>query len=826
MLSKVADSALQERLLSSVSTGKGIVKAGLLIAATVLLCVSFARPQWGFTIIEEQMKGIDVLIALDTSRSMLAEDIKPNRLQRAKFAIYDLVEQLQGDRVGLVAFAGSAFLQCPLTLDYDAFKQTLETVDTDIIPQPGTDVAAAIEEAKAAFPKSLNQKLLILISDGEDLEAKGIAAAKTAGEEGIRIFTVGVGSEKGELIRVTDANGRTDYLRDTATGQPVQSRLDAESLRQIAEISGGFYQPITNPDALLKIYEEGLASIPGEERESRVREVPIERFQYPLAAAIVLLLLEPLINNRRRLSGNIRGVAMVALMTLAGLMAMPEKLSAETGAATETASFLAYDAHKKQIRGEHEEAIALYDKALEAADKSSPIDRWNYNKGLSLLEMEQYEEAAKAFANAQQTTDVELLADAYHNRGVALLHQAYLLKEGDAATALGIWQQAIREFYQLVQLEPESADEYNRIVRDFWDQTTTLKVVTNNSDGGTAGKSGRYLRGATVKLNAKVKKGWRFGGWTGAEVSDPEAEETEIVITEPTTVEAVFVKVWPLKLMALPEYAGQATQEGDYDADTHAPIMANAIEGYAFQEWQGDSIQDKSSPQTGVMMDGEKTVTAVFKRVNTLVVRTQKPGLGEVTGTGDYGMGERVPINVKPAEGYLFERWEGDVVDDPYSEETFATATGLEQDIVAILKKDPEQQENQEDKNQQQENQQQDSSGQDQQQSDGEQNEQQSENGNPSEGESQDGDQQRQDQSSEQDGQEEGDGDDEGEQLSPQDGQEAEEPTEGEPQESQEAGVMTRAEAIRLLESLKETEKKLPLRAPVDNKQNREGRNW
>lgn len=831
MLNKVADSALQERLMASVSVGKGIVKAGLLVAAVVLMCISFARPQWGFTIVEEQMKGIDVLIALDTSRSMLAEDIRPNRLERAKFAIYDLVENLQGDRVGLVAFAGSAFLQCPLTLDYDAFKQTLETIDTDIIPQQGTDVAAAIEEAKAAFPKSQNQKLLILISDGEDLEANGIAAARKAGEEGIRIFTVGVGSEKGELIRVTDANGRTDFLRDSATGQPVQSRLDSESLAQIAEVSGGFYQPITNPNALLRIYEEGLASIPGEERESRVREVPIERFQYPLAAAIALLLLEPLINNRRRLSANAKGLAMIALMALLGLMATPERLSAETGKATKSPSVLAYEAYKKQSAGAFEEAVALYDNALETADRKSPIDRWNYNKGLSLLELQRYEDAATAFANAQQTADMKLLADAYHNRGVSLLQQAYALRESDPMTALGLWRQAIGEFYQLTQIEPETADEYNRIVRDFLTQTAILTVQSNNTEGGTAGESGRYLKGSTVKLKAKAHKGWRFGGWTGAEVADAAAEETELVITDTATVQAAFIKVWPLKLSAVPDYAGQVGQEGEYDADAPAPIMAQAIEGYAFEEWQGDSILDSSVPQTGVMMDGPKEVTAIFKRTHTLVVRAEKAGLAELTGTGDYGMGERVSISVKPAQGYLFERWEGDVIDDPYATETFVTATGIQQDVVAILKQDPSQQQDQENEEQQKEEnqQEQDSSQQNQDQSKENQDQQQSgDEGQDGEKSEQEGseEQQNQEDSQEQKGEEGNPEEEQKEQQSAQEGQEGEEPTEGEPQEAQQAGVMTRAEAVRLLEALKESEKKLPSRAPMENKPQREGRNW
>lgn len=828
LMRRIADVGLQDRLLASVSLGRNIAKAGLLIAAVVFICVSFARPRWGFTVQEEKIKGIDILIALDTSRSMLAEDIRPDRLQRAKFAIYDLMATLQGDRIGLVAFAGSAFLQCPLTLDYDAFRQTLETIDTDIIPQQGTDIAAAIEEATAAFPKSQNEKLLILISDGEDLEAQGLDAARSAGEAGIRIFTIGVGSEKGELIRVRDAQGRMDFLRDTATGQPVQSRLDAASLMQIAEASGGFYQPITNPDALMRIYEEGLASIPSEERESRIREVPIERFQYPLGMAILLLLLEPLLNNRRRIIRGAKGVAVLLLGAL--FLLTPYKADAQETAPQEPGQKLAYEAFTKQTTGAYEEAEELYAQAIAAAVTRNKIAEWHYNRGLVLLELKRYEDAAEAFTNAQQTSDLKLLADAYYNYGVALLNQVVTLRETDPALAIGIWNQALAAFYQVVQLEPESAETYSQLVRDFLNEVAQLRVVVNDAAGGKAGESGRYLKDTTVKLTAKANKGWRFGGWTGAEVADATAEETEFVIKDNVTVQADFIKVWPLELFAEPEYAGQAGEKGEYDADAPAPIMAAPIDGYAFAGWEGEGVQDAQNPQTAVLMDGPKKVTAIFKRTHTLVVRAEKPGTAELTGTGDYGMGERVPISVTPAQGYLFDYWEGDVVDDPYAAETFVTATGLEQDIVAILKKDPDQQEegeNQEnqDQQEQEENQQQQDQSQDgQEKEDGNQQEQDEQQQGDEEGADQ---QQGEDEQGEQQqaGQDEG-AEEETEQASAEEGQQDDGEPEGEQQQAVPAGAMTRAEAVRLLEALKESERKLPSRAPVNNQGQREGRNW
>ena len=168
-----ASGHLLEQLTASFSRRRRNFKRVLFIAGVFCIFAALARPQWGFRWEETQRRGIDLLFAVDTSRSMLTQDVKPNRLTRAKLAVSDLVGKLDGDRVGLVAFAGSAFLQSPLTLDYDAFRQSVDALDVGVIPRGGTDVAAAIHEAEAAFGTSTNsQKILVLITDGEDLEAQ------------------------------------------------------------------------------------------------------------------------------------------------------------------------------------------------------------------------------------------------------------------------------------------------------------------------------------------------------------------------------------------------------------------------------------------------------------------------------------------------------------------------------------------------------------------------------------------------------------------------------------------------------------------------------
>src|SRR5690606_31263196 len=218
---------------------------------------------------------------LDTSRSMLAEDYPPNRLARAKLSILDLLTRMNGDRAGLIAFAGDAFLQCPLTLDYNSFLPTLDAPDTDTIPRGATDVPAAPHDPSAYFADADRQKILVLISDGEDLEASGLLRAREAADEGITLFTVGVGSPEGELIPIRSPSGQTNFLRDH-TGNPVVTRLDESSLQSIARAGNGIYQRL-GPTGLDEIYTAIRQNLGAETTDSLIRETPIERYTWPLA---------------------------------------------------------------------------------------------------------------------------------------------------------------------------------------------------------------------------------------------------------------------------------------------------------------------------------------------------------------------------------------------------------------------------------------------------------------------------------------------------------------------------------------------------------------
>jgi Ca-activated chloride channel homolog len=270
-------------------------RAAVLVLAVLCLGLTLGGPMWGFRWEEVRRQGIDLVIAIDTSRSMLATDVKPNRLARAKLAVQDLVAELHGDRVALVAFAGSAFLQCPLTLDYGAFAQSLDAVDVGLIPRGGTALTAAIDASLEAFEgRQGSHQAVVLITDGEDHEGDVKEAAKRAADRGVKIYTVGIGTTDGELIPA-----ESGYVKDRA-GQVVKSRLDEETLKQVAVATGGVYLHAAGPSlGLADLYRDYIDTLEKRAVASALEKRFEQRFQVPLAVAIVLLALEPLLGERR-----------------------------------------------------------------------------------------------------------------------------------------------------------------------------------------------------------------------------------------------------------------------------------------------------------------------------------------------------------------------------------------------------------------------------------------------------------------------------------------------------------------------------------------------
>jgi Ca-activated chloride channel family protein len=300
-LQRFAEARLLPALAPDLDVRRQRWRAAVLVGVVALLAVTLAGPQWGFHWEEVHREGIDLIVALDTSRSMLAEDVKPNRLGRAKLAVEDLVKQLHGDRIGLVAFAGSAFVQCPLTLDYEAFAESLHAVNVGIIPKGGTALAEAITTGIEALQDHQGKhEAIIVITDGEDHDGRVDEAAKQAADRGIKIYTVGIGTPDGDLIPLT-VDGHQTFLKDRK-GNVVKSRLDAATLEKIATTTGGAYVHGEGPNiGLDEVYNEYIGKMEKRELKSAMERRFEERFQFPLLLAVVLLALEPFVGERHRI---------------------------------------------------------------------------------------------------------------------------------------------------------------------------------------------------------------------------------------------------------------------------------------------------------------------------------------------------------------------------------------------------------------------------------------------------------------------------------------------------------------------------------------------
>jgi len=276
-------------------------KTIFVVLAILFLILALTRPRWGYQWEDLHQRGVDVIVALDVSNSMLAEDIKPNRLERAKRKISDLLDMMEGDRIGLVAFAGTSFVQCPLTLDYGAARLFLSAIDTQLIPVQGTALGNAIKTSVKAFrSQEKKSKALILITDGEDQTGKALSAAKLAGDQGVKIYTIGIGGEIGAPLPNSSGAGG---FRKNQQGEVILSKLDETTLQQIALETGGSYvRSVTGDIDLNTIYKDQIKKhIEKKELKSERRKIWQERFQWFIFIALIFLVAETCLSEKRPL---------------------------------------------------------------------------------------------------------------------------------------------------------------------------------------------------------------------------------------------------------------------------------------------------------------------------------------------------------------------------------------------------------------------------------------------------------------------------------------------------------------------------------------------
>jgi len=455
-LEAFASQNLLPRLLLGVSRRRRIFKAALLASAAFLIFAAIARPQKGFQWEEQTRKGIDILFALDTSKSMLAADVKPNRLERSKLALMDFISKLEGDRVGLITFSGTSFLMVPLTLDYEAFLESLQSVDTNLIPRPGTNIASSIEEAIRALKTSPNEKILVLISDGEDLEEGTLASSRAAAEAGLKIFSIGVGSPDGEIILLKNDSGGSSFLKDR-NGNAVKSRLDEKTLSEIAQISNGAYFRLGQfGEGLDQVSSERLKLLPKQNLSQRMKRIPIDRFEWCLLAALVLLMAEfgikdrpsnaPSVNFKNFLSRFFGRVAKrspdlpkrlllcLCALALTSCSKSPEELYNDG---------LYSDASQKLGQ-------------LIVKDQDNPV--LHYNLGTSKYKEGKFEEAEEELGKALETSNLNLQEQAYYNMGNALYRKGEKSLGNDKANTIENWKAALSNYEGALKLNEKNED--------------------------------------------------------------------------------------------------------------------------------------------------------------------------------------------------------------------------------------------------------------------------------------------------------------------------------------------------------------------------------
>ncbi len=424
LIGRIVAPKLRALLAGNTSPARRWFRAACVLGALGCLVVTMAGPRAGYDTLEVPHRGRDVIIAMDVSRSMLATDVAPTRLQRAKLLAEDLIGELGGDRLGLVAFAGSAFLQAPLTLDHGAVLAAVDELDTDLIPKGGTNLAAAIRTCEEAFGKAEGfSRAIIIISDGEELDADGLEAARQAAADGIRIFTVGVGSEEGSEIPL----GPGEFVRDPS-GKIVQSRLDAERMREIAEATGGFYVPLDG-NAARRLAFDGIGQMKEVEMSASTSRQPIERFQWPLAGAIGLLVLQALVGERRRRPA--AAAAAIWLLSSVPAWSAPEGLTA-------------YE------QGDYQSARKAFEERLKMEPESPALQ---LNAGNAAYRLKEYGKASEYFSRAMLAEDPALRSAAEFNLGNTLFRQG----EGqqDKEKKVTDWKDAIAKYEAALKTRPD-----------------------------------------------------------------------------------------------------------------------------------------------------------------------------------------------------------------------------------------------------------------------------------------------------------------------------------------------------------------------------------
>ena len=464
---------LQPLLSTQVNWGARRLIGGLRILGLAALLLALAGPRMGYREVERESRGLDIIFLIDTSRSMLAQDVKPDRLTRTKLAALDLAEALKGDRLALVAFAGGGFLQVPLTVDYVAMRESIQDLDTDVIPTQGTNFGDALRLAIDAFGNSdKHSRAIVIFSDGEEWSGEADDEVKTLANQGVPVFTVGVGTTEGAPIPEHDRYGNTAYHKDSG-GQIVQTKLEEAKLEDIAKKTGGEYLRLEETPRLADVLKNSLKRVDSEAASVTSRE-PLERFQWPLGLGIALLVLAQLLGDRRERQGllarggarrnesaaeppvPLSGVPTPARVVTRGLV-IAFALGIVTGRSHQAmAVSLGEQAVELQKSGKDKEALELYRKQLEKSPDSPLAGQLNFNAGVAAFKAGKTDEAIRGFSQSLLSEDHNLQEQSHYNLGKSFFKKGADARQASPEETVKDWEKAVEQYENTLKLNSQN----------------------------------------------------------------------------------------------------------------------------------------------------------------------------------------------------------------------------------------------------------------------------------------------------------------------------------------------------------------------------------
>ncbi len=428
---------------------------GLQLLALLAFITALARPQWGFHQIETTTAERNIFLAIDTSRSMLAEDVQPNRLDRAKLLAQDLVRNLPVDRIGVIAFAGKAFIQAPLTVDHDAVLETLSQLDAEVIPRGGTNLAGpALLAIESMRETETSLAALVLFSDGEDLEGEQERAqlAKQISDSKLLVISVGAGTTAGSIIPDPEAPGQ--FLKDES-GQIVRTRLNPAALRELCEMSGGVYVDMGSEGSVTSVVQQALRKLESARLRAEDVRVPHERYAIPLAAGMLLLILSHVWPNLIGLASRPRRRAVAVLPLVAGVALFTDGGSAQAASAG--------DALQAYQNGSFAEAQELFSATLAKAPFSLVREHCQFGIGAAAFRGGDFETAKESFSLSLLSRDRSLQEKSHYNLANALFESGRLIAKSKREDTKAQWEAALEHYDLALALNAgNSAAKQNR----------------------------------------------------------------------------------------------------------------------------------------------------------------------------------------------------------------------------------------------------------------------------------------------------------------------------------------------------------------------------